>query len=91
LTPIAKPEHSTLPESSSIPLEIRDTQDVSNDGAHDINHPLSPPEVAKSLDAAEDEDDPFKLMGNDSKVAPGAVDNQPGFSERPNERIKYVQ
>lgn len=34
-----------------------------------------PPRIASSSNLAETEDDPFKLMGTDSKVAPGPIDN----------------
>ena len=84
---LGEPKRSATPilEALSMPIE---TTDISNgkarhaDDTAPINsdvalpHSVQPPEPAKSLGAVEDELDPFKLMGNDSKVAPGGVDDQ---------------
>jgi hypothetical protein len=89
---LGEPKRSATPisEALSIPIE---TTDISNGEAPaSINldialpHPVQPPKPAKSLDAVEDELDPFKLMGNDSKVAPGAIDDQHA-SEAQDERM----
>jgi len=103
LASVAEPELLTPPSAkySSFPFEIGDGMDDSNDEALGVDtagaasaqlcHPEPPSEEAKPLHAIEDEDDPFKLMGNDSKVAPGAVDDRPGSSEGQDERINDVQ
>jgi hypothetical protein len=75
---------SSTPEASSTPYDTMDAMDISNDRAHDTASPrvasvqldeaLSQP-IQQQANTVEAEDDPFKLMGSDSKVAPGAVDD----------------
>lgn len=103
LTSVAEPDLLTPPSAkySSVPLEIKDEMDDSNNeglgldttdaASAQLCHPAPPSEEAKPLRAIEDEDDPFKLMGNDSEVAPGAVDDRPGSSEGQDEQIDDVQ
>ena len=84
-TSTAEPER-LLAEASSMTHDTTNVMDVSNDGAHDTVSPraaavqldeesIRQQEEAKPLSAVEAEDDPFKLMRSDSKVAPGAVDD----------------
>lgn len=73
-----------IPGASSIPLYTMDTPDVQlistnappaasmDTGSASI---LSP-RIASPTDPVEREEDPFKLMGTDSKVAPGPVDSE---------------
>jgi len=103
LTSAAEPELLTPPSTkySSVPFEIRDGVDNSNDEALDVDtagaasaqfcRPVAPSDEAKPPHAIEDEDDPFKLMGSGSKVAPGAVDDRPGSSEGQDERSNDFQ
>jgi hypothetical protein len=101
-----EPERSTpIPGAVTVAIETRDVTTSSNDASHRadtadaasvqpdaaISHPVPSSELAKSQDAIEDEDDPFKLMGNDSKVAPGAVDDQHDFGERQDMPIDDVR
>jgi hypothetical protein len=76
-----------VPWSSLVPFAATDTTDILHEdfGAETTDvvsprpaassaRPTLSLAVATSLDAAEAEDDPFKLMGNNSKVAPGAAE-----------------
>lgn len=84
--------HSTtpIPDASSVPLETMDSMETSNTeairadslpAASIVADTASPgsvisPKVTTFSEAAEKEDDPFRLMGTDSKVAPGPVDSE---------------
>jgi hypothetical protein len=82
----------TIPEASFVPAESTGAMD---DGVPDGGtprppsehledtsfHPVTPSGLVNSSDAVWDEDDPFKLMGNDGKFVPGAVDDQASFED----------
>jgi hypothetical protein len=79
-----------IPDASSVPLETMDSMETSNTkairadslpAASIVADTASPgsvisPKVTTFSEAAEKEDDPFRLMGTDSKVAPGPVDSE---------------